>query len=209
MIAGLTIRGAGELLRVTRRTVRNWEQGKARVPYSAFKLMRILSGYALPGEAWRGWCVRGDTLWSPEGRAFPAWGLGYLSLIFRMARQFSMEHGGTRSLPTDHSDRSSARISSGRVVRATAPGNPSAGVARSARRLTGGRGLPGRMVAGQVALADVSTGDGAGARSAPVRLEIHHNIGMSARNCSVDQSLRENRGMQKEHEGSTDLHKGL
>jgi transcriptional regulator with XRE-family HTH domain len=92
LIAGFDRKTAAALLGVTTRTVRNWESRRVGVPYSAFKLMRILSGYALPGEAWRGWCVRGNTLWSPSGQAFEAGSLGYLSLVFRMARQFRLEH---------------------------------------------------------------------------------------------------------------------
>ena len=196
-MAAMDRKGVAELLRVTVRTVRNWECGATRVPYSAFKLLRILTGYALPGEAWRGWSMRGDTLWSPECKAFEAWGMGYLSLIFGMARQFMLEHGGAGALPADFSGRSVAMTGKGRVGRPTAPGNPAAGVARSARRLTGERGLPGRMALVQVALAGVSMRDGAGARSAPARLEIKHTIGMNARNLSLDQVLEEKRGMQK------------
>lgn len=91
LIAGFDRKTAAASLGVTTRTVRNWESRRVGVPYSAFKLMRILSGYALPGEAWQGWCVRGDTLWSPSGQAFEAGSLGYLSLVFRMARQFRLQ----------------------------------------------------------------------------------------------------------------------
>ena len=94
LIAGWDRRRAAAALGVTTRTIRNWEAGRVCVPYSAFKLMRILSGYALPGSAWAGWCVRGDTLWSPAGQGFQVGSLSYLSLVFRMARQFQLEHSG-------------------------------------------------------------------------------------------------------------------
>jgi hypothetical protein len=94
LIAGWDRKTAAGALAVTTRTIRNWEAGRVCVPYSAFKLMRILSGYALPGSAWAGWCVRGDTLWSPAGQGFQVGSLSYLSLVFRMARQFQLEHGG-------------------------------------------------------------------------------------------------------------------
>ena len=42
------------------------------VPYTAFKLMRILRGYELPNHHWKGYRIVGDTLWSPEGLAFQA-----------------------------------------------------------------------------------------------------------------------------------------
>ncbi|MGQ0750597.1 MAG: VC1465 family Xer recombination activation factor [Betaproteobacteria bacterium] len=87
LIAGWDRKTAAAVLGVSTRTIRNWESRRVCVPYSAFKLMRILSGYALPGKAWAGWCVRGDTLlWSPAGQAFQVGSLGYLSLVFRMAK---------------------------------------------------------------------------------------------------------------------------
>jgi transcriptional regulator with XRE-family HTH domain len=72
LLAALSVSDAGKLFRVTPRTVRNWEAGRALVPYAAFKLLRILRGYELPGRAWRGYYLKGDTLWSPEGLAFKA-----------------------------------------------------------------------------------------------------------------------------------------
>jgi len=98
--AGRSTAEVAGLLRVTRRTVRNWESGRSQVPYSAFKLMRIMTGYALPGDAWRGWCLRDGVLWSPTGRAFEAWGMGYLSLVFGMAREFLRARGHSGRIPT-------------------------------------------------------------------------------------------------------------
>jgi transcriptional regulator with XRE-family HTH domain len=84
----LTVPEAAKLLRVTPRTVQNWESGRVRLPYSAFKLMRILRGYELPGAAWRGYRLKGDTLWSPEGLAFKASDHYWWSLTCRMAAEF-------------------------------------------------------------------------------------------------------------------------
>lgn len=62
---------AAKLLHVTERTVHNWETGRTRIPYSAFKLMRILRGFELPGDAWRGWFLNwNEVLVSPEGYRF-------------------------------------------------------------------------------------------------------------------------------------------
>ena len=38
------------LLDVTTRTIQNLETGGARIPWMAYKLFRILAGYALPGS---------------------------------------------------------------------------------------------------------------------------------------------------------------
>jgi transcriptional regulator with XRE-family HTH domain len=92
LVAGLTRHEAAAAVGVTERTIRNWEARRVRVPYSAFRLMRIASGYALPDKDWAGWCLRRGVLWSPSGQAFDAGGMGYLSLVFRMARQWRREH---------------------------------------------------------------------------------------------------------------------
>jgi hypothetical protein len=79
---------AGKLFRVTPRTVQNWEAGRAMVPYAAFKLMRIMRGYELPGHAWKGWRLVGDTLWTPEGHGFKPEYQRWWSLTCRMAAEF-------------------------------------------------------------------------------------------------------------------------
>lgn len=91
LLAALNRRQAAELVHVSVRTLRNWEQGKAGAPYSAFELLRILGCYELPGAAWRGWTIRGDMLWSPEGRSFEAVRLEYWGLTCAIARQWHHE----------------------------------------------------------------------------------------------------------------------
>lgn len=83
---GLNREDAALLLGVTVRTIGNWETGQNRVPYTAFKLLKVLTGYELPGDDWEGWSLRGDTLYSPDGRSFKAWELMQLELVFSMAR---------------------------------------------------------------------------------------------------------------------------
>ncbi|MGH8128040.1 MAG: VC1465 family Xer recombination activation factor [Gammaproteobacteria bacterium] len=83
---GLDIDRTARLLHVAPRTVRRWESGRSRVPYSAFKLLRLIRGGELPGKAWEGFRIAGDTLWSPEGKPFKAHELGYLWLTFASAR---------------------------------------------------------------------------------------------------------------------------
>lgn len=91
ILAGLSKKEAAAMLHVTVRTLQNWETGNIRVPYSAFRLLRIFTGYELPGSAWKGWKLFGDALWSPEGKKFTAADLGYLSLTFSMARQWRLD----------------------------------------------------------------------------------------------------------------------
>lgn len=74
------------MLAVTVKTLSNWETGRSRIPYAAFKLLKVLTGYELPGEAWERWSLRGDSLWSPDGRSFKAWELMQLVHVFSEAR---------------------------------------------------------------------------------------------------------------------------
>lgn len=62
ILSGLSKKEAAEMLQVTYRTWHNWESGRIQVPYAAFKLLRILTGYELPGDAWKGFWLSGDAL---------------------------------------------------------------------------------------------------------------------------------------------------
>lgn len=67
--AVLSRAAAGAFLGVTERTIRNWEEGRSKIPYAAFKLLRCYSGFELPHPSWEGFSFHQDTLWSPERRA--------------------------------------------------------------------------------------------------------------------------------------------
>lgn len=84
--AAWTVETAADRLKVTRRTVRNWESGARRVPYFAYELLRILGCHNLPGPAWQGWRIVDDTLYSPEGLGFKAVDIGWWGLTCAMAR---------------------------------------------------------------------------------------------------------------------------
>ena len=68
--------------------MRNWEAGKVRIPYAAFKLMRVLRGGKVLGAGWEGFRVRDRTLCTPEGHEFHAGDLAWWSLLVRQAREF-------------------------------------------------------------------------------------------------------------------------
>lgn len=84
--SGLTRREAAEALDVTPRTVQNWETGGARIPWMAFRMLRLLRGFALPGLYWEGWTLCGRTLYSPAGRGFDAGQLETIEQVFSQAR---------------------------------------------------------------------------------------------------------------------------
>ncbi len=87
-MARLTQQEAACLLHVTERTIRLWESGQSAIPYAAYKLLRILTGYELPGAEWQGWSISGGKLWSPESRSFDPAYLSYMWLTFVMARRW-------------------------------------------------------------------------------------------------------------------------
>jgi len=60
LVAGFSFPQTAEALQVTERTVRNWEAGRAKIPYAAFKLLTVLSGFALRDPARSGWTFRAD-----------------------------------------------------------------------------------------------------------------------------------------------------
>jgi len=84
--AGLTRIEAAKALDVTGRTIQNWETGGARIPWMAHRMLRILRGFALPGDSWEGWTVRGDKLFAPNGRSYMANELQHIEQVFGMAR---------------------------------------------------------------------------------------------------------------------------
>lgn len=84
--SGLTRREAAAALDVTGRTIQNWETGGARIPWLAYRMLRILRGYALPGSDWEGWTITGDTLTAPNGRCFIANEMQHIEQVFSMAR---------------------------------------------------------------------------------------------------------------------------
>lgn len=73
-------------LQVTERTVYAWFSGQTAVPYSAYKLLRILNRFELPG--WPGWHMHSGKLWSPEGFSFEPQDGAWWSLLVRQARSF-------------------------------------------------------------------------------------------------------------------------
>jgi transcriptional regulator with XRE-family HTH domain len=92
----LSVKDASELLHVSERTVLNWESGRARIPYTAYRLLRVLRNHELPHDAWDGWRLSGDTLYSPTNRPFKPYELLYISHYFTMARYW-LKDSATRN----------------------------------------------------------------------------------------------------------------
>lgn len=83
----LSVDAAAKLLHVTPRTVHNWETGAHVIPYAAYKLMRIMRGFELPGDAWKGWRLNwNEVLVSPEGHRFRPEEFDWLHLLIEQAK---------------------------------------------------------------------------------------------------------------------------
>jgi hypothetical protein len=91
LVSRLSHQDVADMLHVTVRTVQLWEHGTVRIPYAAYKLLRILTCHELPGKSWEGWMMHSNTLWSPAGRGYKAHELENMWLTFAMARNWQME----------------------------------------------------------------------------------------------------------------------
>jgi len=58
------------------------------VPYAAYKLVRILRLFELPGDGWSGWHMHSGRLWSPEGYGFSPGDSDWWGLLVRRAEGF-------------------------------------------------------------------------------------------------------------------------
>lgn len=99
MSAGLTQVQAAEYLGVSVRTMRNWETGCNRIPYPAFKLIRMRARAIVHVPGWDGWrFARDGALLTPDGRSFQPWELHNLQLVVSLARRY-MEGRQAAPLP--------------------------------------------------------------------------------------------------------------
>ena len=97
--ADLSRKQAADLLDVAVRTIQNWETGGARIPWLAFRMLRILTGYALPGKAWECWTVCGDRLYAPNGHWYDANSLEQIEQVFAMSRLWRQDYARRHRTP--------------------------------------------------------------------------------------------------------------
>ena len=81
---GLDRQAFAKEFQISERTARNWESGRARIPYTAFKLLRLRLRDELPG--WDEWRFEAGQLVSPEGHRYGPKDFSWLSLTVRQAR---------------------------------------------------------------------------------------------------------------------------
>lgn len=96
--AGLSRKEAAAYLGVSLRTIRNWENGTYRIPYPAFKLVRMRAGGIVQAPGWDGWSFgRGGALYSPCGRSFTASDLYNIRHVFSMVHHLTERHRVSRA----------------------------------------------------------------------------------------------------------------
>jgi hypothetical protein len=110
LCCGLGVEACADLLQVTERTIRNWEAGATRIPYAAYRLMRVLRGGKVLGPQWRGFHVWRDHLFTPEGHRFHFSDLAWWSLLVRQAREFRSIVQAKNNLGNPEASVASARI---------------------------------------------------------------------------------------------------
>ncbi len=86
---GFSVADAAKFLQVTPRTVHEWISGRVRIPFAAYKLLRVQLHYELPGDAWSGWCLSAGRLYTPEGYELHPRDFVWWSLLVRKAAMFS------------------------------------------------------------------------------------------------------------------------
>ncbi len=129
--SGMTPEEAGKALHVTARTVRYWISGKVKVPYAAYRLLRIQRLWELPMPGWAGWHMHSGKLWSPEGHGFEPRDSAWWSLLVRQAKSFKTLYEREMAL-------SAAMRAAGAEGAAQAAGRmPSASAAAGAATSTG------------------------------------------------------------------------
>lgn len=85
---GLSVQDVANFLQVTPRTVQLWVSGRVRIPYAAYKLLRLQLRYELPGQHWQGWHLSAGRLYTPEGHELDPRGFACWSLLARQAASF-------------------------------------------------------------------------------------------------------------------------
>lgn len=117
---GFSTEDAAKFLQVSPRTVQLWVSGRQRIPYAAFKLLRVMLRYELPGKAWAGWSLSAGRLYTPEGFELAPHEVSWWSLLVRQARSF-------RALYAERNEASDAgRLADGRGACARPVGQPAA-----------------------------------------------------------------------------------
>lgn len=135
---GLKPADVAKLLHVSERTVHNWVAGSVRVPYAAYKLLKLQLHYELPGKAWEGWSFSAGKLYTPEGYSLHPSDWSWWSLLARRAAMFGplYRENGLLKVKLSQSNQEAAR-------QALAGTPPNEADGRACRRQARGAGAAG------------------------------------------------------------------
>jgi len=91
----LSVKACAELLGCSVSTVKAWDRGAYRVPWSAVKLLRVfrLGDLGALQPEWRGWSIGRAGLVSPEGRTYGRGDFAWWSLTCRQAEAWRGAQG--------------------------------------------------------------------------------------------------------------------
>jgi len=130
---GFSVADAAKFLQVTPRTVHEWISGRVRIPYAAYKLMRLQLHYELPGDAWRGWSLSAGRLYTPEGHELNPHDFTWWSLLCRKASMFSTLYAQQRAAGRTATGQAIAQLAEPGAWPGTAKCGPTDAVGRPAQ----------------------------------------------------------------------------
>jgi hypothetical protein len=173
----LSRKACAEFLGVSLRTVRYWDAGRCRVPWSAVRLLRLtrLGDLGAMHDSWAGWIINRNGLFSPDGKHYPERFMRRWWLTCEQARFFREAYdretlGGVGAQPLRARERVTLLPEAGMAAKqaAAAPLHPIEAAftptALARRTFARQRGVPASMAVGVVGGAG-RLGSAAAARS--------------------------------------------
>ncbi|QHE76548.1 VC1465 family Xer recombination activation factor [Hydrogenophaga sp. PBL-H3] len=130
---GFSVADAAKFLQVTPRTVHAWISGRVRIPYAAYKLLRVQLHYELPGDAWSGWSLSAGRLYTPEGHELSPHDFSWWSLLCRKASMFTALYAQQRAAGRTATGQAIAQLAEPGAWPGTAKCGPTDAVGRPAQ----------------------------------------------------------------------------
>lgn len=159
------------MLGVSLRTIGHWETGATRVPYAAFKLLRVYRKGDLLHPAWEGYNIVRGKLVTPENHELCPADMSWLSLLSTRARHMDQAVDRARALDAELRRVVASRVPAPPVAAGVEPGTTEEGPAFPSHASTG----IGRAGGQQASLAG-ATPVGLGSLSLTPEVRPQHSI---------------------------------